>query len=106
MIRLLIWLLSQPLFWAGLGLIFGPFFFWRGFRLLQRKQFIMDIPVSTIRAAALGRVQVSGRAVGPYTLVAPLSHTDCFYYRLGDRIEPAGRSPQANVGDVRASFHR
>jgi hypothetical protein len=90
MIRLLIWLLSQPLFWAGLGLIFGPFFFWRGFRLLQRKQFIMDIPVSTIRAAALGRVQVSGKAVGPYTLVAPLSGGDCLYYRLAIESNPRG----------------
>src|SRR5437660_10466134 len=80
--RLLIWLLSQPLLWAGLGVSLGPYFFWRGFRLFQRKRLIMDIPRSTIRAAALGCVEVSGKAVGPYTVVAPLSGADCFYYRL------------------------
>ncbi|HWW13892.1 MAG TPA: hypothetical protein VN310_04455 [Candidatus Dormibacteraeota bacterium] len=90
MIRLLIWLLSQPLLWAGLGVTLGPYFFWRGFRLLQRKRLIMDTPHSTIRAAALGRVQIRGKAVGPYTLVAPLSHADCFYYRLVIESNPQG----------------
>jgi hypothetical protein len=90
MIRLLIWLLSQPLLWAALGVTFGPYFFWRGFRLLQRKRVILDTPHSTIRAAALGCVEVTGKVVGPYTLVAPLSHTDCFYYRLVIESNPQG----------------
>jgi hypothetical protein len=90
MIRLLIWLLSQPLLWAGLAVTLGPYFFWRGFRLLQRKRLIMDTPRSTIRAAALGRVEITGKVVGPYTLVAPLSHTDCFYYRLVIESNPQG----------------
>ncbi len=90
MIRLLIWLLSQPLLWAGLGVTFGPYFFWRGFRLLQRKRLIMDTPRSTVRAAALGCVEVSGKAVGPYTLVAPLSGVDCLYYRLAIESNPQG----------------
>jgi len=90
MIRLLIWLLSQPLLWAGLGVTLGPYFFWRGFRLLQRKRLIMDTPRSTVRAAALGRVEITGKAVGPYTLVAPMSHTDCLYYRLVIESNPQG----------------
>ncbi len=90
MIRILIWLFSQPLLWAVLGVTLGPYFFWRGFLLLQRKRLIMDIPHSTIRSAALGRVQISGKAVGPYTLVAPLSHNDCFYYRLLIESNPQG----------------
>jgi hypothetical protein len=43
-----------------------------------------------VRAAALGCVEVSGKAVGPYTLVAPLSGTDCFYYRLAIESNPQG----------------
>jgi hypothetical protein len=82
MSRLIIWLLSQPLFWAALGVVFGPVFFLRGFRLLQRKRLIMDVPRSTVRAAAVGPVEVTGKAVGPYTLVSPLSQTDCLYYRV------------------------
>ncbi len=81
-VRELIWLLSQPLFWAALGIAVGPFLFFRGFRLLQRKRLIMDIPRSTIRGAALGPVEITGKAVGPYTLVSPLSKRDCLYYRI------------------------
>ncbi len=85
--RELIWLLSQPLFWAALGIVVGPFLFFRGFRLLQRKRVIMDIPRSTIRGAALGPVEISGKAVGPYTLVSPLSKRDCLYYRVVVRAQ-------------------
>jgi hypothetical protein len=90
MSRLIIWLLSQPLFWAALGVVFGPFFFLRGFRLLQRKRLIMDIPRSSVRAAALGRVEIVGKAVGPYTLVSPLSQTDCIYFRVVVESNPKG----------------
>ena len=77
-----IWLLSQPLFWAALGIVTGPYLFYRGFRLLQRKRLILDIPRSTVRAAAMGAVEISGKAVGPYTLVSPLTQRDCLYYRV------------------------
>jgi hypothetical protein len=58
-LRQLIWLLSHPLFWAALGLMIGPYLFYRGFRLLQRKRLILDIdiPRSTVRAAAMGGVE-------------------------------------------------
>ena len=87
---LLIWLLSQPLFWAGMGVVFGPIFFLRGFRVLQRTRLIMDTPRSTVRAAALGPIEVSGKAVGPYTIVAPMSQTECFYYRIAVETNPKG----------------
>lgn len=82
MIQPIAWLLRQALFWAMLGVIFGPALFLRGFRLLQRKRLMQDIPRSSVRGAALGSVEISGKAAGPYTLVAPLSHTDCLYYRI------------------------
>jgi hypothetical protein len=88
MLRLLLWLLDQPLFWAAMGVVFGPILFFRGFRLLQLKRLLMDIPRSTIRGAALGPVEISGKAVGPYTLVAPLSSTDCLYYRIAVQSNP------------------
>lgn len=88
--QLLIWLLSQPLFWAGVGVVFGPIFFLRGFRVLQRTRLIMDTPRSTVRAAALGPIEVSGKAVGPYTIVSPISQTECFYYRIAVETNPKG----------------
>ena len=92
-LRQLIWLLSHPLFWAALGLVIGPYLFYRGFRLLQRKRLILDIPRSTVRAAAMGGVEVSGKAVGPYTLVSPLSQRDCLYYRVVIRVLRKSSSP-------------
>ena len=86
--RDLFWLASQPLFWALLGVGMGPYFFFRGFRLLQLKRRIMGVPRSTIRAAALGPVEISGTVVGPYTLIAPLSQGECLYYRIKVQSNP------------------
>jgi len=63
------------------ALVAGLYLFFRGFRLLQRKRWIEDTPVSKIAAAAMGPVKVAGKATGPYTLFAPLSEVDCYYYR-------------------------
>jgi hypothetical protein len=90
LIRDLIWLLSQPMFWAILGVVFGPYLFFRGFRVLQLKRAIMNVPRSTVRAAAMGQVEIRGKALGPYTLVAPMSHSDCLYYRLHVESNPSG----------------
>ncbi|MGA2389060.1 MAG: hypothetical protein ABSF97_08880 [Candidatus Sulfotelmatobacter sp.] len=90
MITLLYWLFTHPLLWAVVGIFAGPYFFWRGFRLLQRKRLIMDTPRTTIASAAMGQVELTGRAVGPYALVAPLSHADCLYYRLTVESNPQG----------------
>jgi hypothetical protein len=62
-------------FCAGIGL------FIYGFRLLQRRRLILDTPLSKIRSASMGMVEVSGLAVGPYTLVAPITAHPCYYYR-------------------------
>jgi hypothetical protein len=86
LLRPFLWLLSQPRFWAVLGVVVGPYLFYRGFRLLQRKRLILDIPRSSIRAAAIGAVEVAGKSVGPYTLVSPLSSRDCLYYRVVIRV--------------------
>jgi hypothetical protein len=63
------------------GVIAGLYLFLRGFRLLQRKRWIEDTPVSKIAGAAIGPVKIAGRAAGPYTLLSPLSEVDCYYYR-------------------------
>lgn len=90
MLRLLVWLLSQPLCWALAGVAGGPYLFFRGFRTLQLKRRIMNTPRSSIRSAAIGPVEVSGTAMGPYTLIAPMSHCECLYYRLVVESNPRG----------------
>jgi hypothetical protein len=48
---------------------------------LQRRQLILNTPVSKIRSASMGMVELSGLAVGPYTMVAPITTRPCYYYR-------------------------
>lgn len=75
-------LLNDPRVWGPAGAVLGAYLFVRGFLLLQRKRLLMNTPRSSVRAAAMGPVEVSGQAAGPYTLVSPLSLSDCYYYRL------------------------
>jgi hypothetical protein len=74
-------LLIDPAVWAAAGIGIGGFLFYRGFGLLRRKRLILNTPRSTVRAAAIGLVEVSGKAVGPYTLISPLSALNCYFYR-------------------------
>jgi hypothetical protein len=73
-------LLRSPVLWGILGIAIGVRLFFRGFPFLKRKQLIQDIPTSTVRGASLGAVELCGTVVGPYTLISPLSETDCVYY--------------------------
>lgn len=74
-------LVAEPAIWALIGMAAGGFVFYRGFRVLQRRERILDTPTSSVRGVSLGPVEVSGTAVGPYTLISPLSELDCYYYR-------------------------
>jgi hypothetical protein len=67
--------------WCAIGFAGGIYLFFRGFYLLQRRHLILDTPFSKIRSAAMGMVEVSGLAVGPYTMVAPVTGRACYYYR-------------------------
>jgi hypothetical protein len=86
---------AELYFWCGLGLCAGIGLFFYGFRLLQRRQLILDTPFSKIRSAAMGMVEVSGLAVGPYTMVAPITERECYYFRtLVWEWKQAGKSKQ------------
>jgi len=72
---------AHPVLWCSIGLVAGICLFIQGFRLLQRRHLILNTPVSKIRSASLGMVELSGLAVGPYTMVAPVTQRPCYYYR-------------------------
>jgi hypothetical protein len=72
---------STPWLWPLVGACAGIYLFYQGFRLLLRKRLIMNTPVSKVRSAAMGLVEVSGLASGPYTMNAPITGLPCFYYR-------------------------
>jgi len=66
---------------AAIGAAAGVYWFYKGFRLLQRKRLILNTPASKIRSASMGLVEISGLATGPYILTSPLKQTECYYYR-------------------------
>lgn len=67
--------------WCAVGLCSGLYLFIQGFRLLQRRQLILNTPFSRIRSASMGVVELSGLAVGPYTVTAPVTSRPCYFYR-------------------------
>ena len=69
------------LVWCAIGFGAGIYLFFQGFRLLQRRQLILNTPFSKIRGASLGMVELNGLAVGPYTMVAPITERPCYYHR-------------------------
>jgi hypothetical protein len=69
------------LVWCALGICAGIYLFVQGFRLLQRRRLILDTPASKIRSASLGMVEISGLAVGPYTMIAPVTTRPCYYHQ-------------------------
>jgi hypothetical protein len=72
---------NDPTIYALIGAFAGVYLFYRGFRMLQRKRLIEDTPTSKIRSAAMGLVEVSGLATGPYTIPAPVSQLPCYFHR-------------------------
>lgn len=89
-------------FWPSaigiLGAAASIFLFSRGFRMLQYKRLILNTPVSKIRSASMGLVEVSGMPVGPQTLTSPVTGEPCFYYSV--------RAWQWNQSGGRGSWNR
>jgi hypothetical protein len=74
---------STNYFWivAAIGTCVGMYLFVSGFGMLARKRLILNTPVSKVRSASIGLVEVNGLAVGPYVINAPITGLPCFYYR-------------------------
>jgi hypothetical protein len=97
-------LLANPLIWSMAGFGAGIYLFFRGFALLRRKRFLGNIPQTTIRGASLGLVEVSGKVEGPYTIIAPFSASDCFYYRAIARTSSEQSGQQTAEEKISAPF--
>ncbi len=72
---------NDPAIYAVFGAGAGVYLFYRGFRMLQRKRLIENTPTSKVRSAAIGLVELSGLANGPYTIPAPVSQLPCYFHR-------------------------
>jgi hypothetical protein len=86
---------SRPIVWCVIGFFAGIYLFVQGFRLLQRRRLILDTPVSKVRSASLGIIELNGLAVGPYTIEAPITERPCYYHRtVAWEWKQSGRSRQ------------
>jgi hypothetical protein len=86
---------AVAVFACALFFVFGIVLFIRGFRLLKRRRLILDTPFSKIRSASIGMVEVSGQAVGPYTMNAPITAHACYFYRtLVWELKKEGKNSQ------------
>jgi hypothetical protein len=81
--------------WATVGAVGGLILFYRGFHILKRKRLILNTPTSKIRSASLGLVEVSGLAVGPYVIQAPVTSKACYYYRtIAWELQKSGKNQE------------
>lgn len=89
---------SRPenlLVFAAIGIVLGGYWFYQGFRLLQRKRLILNTPASRIRSASMGLVEINGLAAGPYVLTSPLKQVECYYYHsTAWQLEQQGKNSQ------------
>jgi len=67
--------------WAMIGAAVGVYLFFRGFRMLQFKRLVLNTPLSKVRSASMGLVELSGMAIGRQTIPAGITGDPCYYYR-------------------------
>ncbi len=81
--------------YAIIGAAMGLYLFYRGFRMLQYKRLILNTPLSKVRSASMGLVEVIGVATGPQTIPAGLTGAPCYYYRaVAWEYRQSGRNRQ------------
>jgi hypothetical protein len=68
--------------YALLGIGFGLYTFYKGFRQYRNYLLIADTPEIPIRSVPMGFVQVYGKAQGDKTIPSPVSHAQCLAYKV------------------------
>src|SRR6266496_5689250 len=81
--------------WLVIGAAAGTYWFYKGFRLLQRKRLILNTPASKIRSASMGLVEISGLAAGPYVMTSPLKQVECYHYQsIARQLKQRGKNSE------------
>ena len=64
------------------GIGFGLYTFFKGFREFREYRVVADTPTIPIRSVPMGLVQIRGQAKGDQPVTSPVSHTPCYWYRV------------------------
>jgi E3 Ubiquitin ligase len=72
--------MSHLEFWAAIGAAAGVYLFFQGFRMLRLKRLILNTPLSKVRSASMGLVEICGMASGPHTIPAGITGDPCYAY--------------------------
>ena len=84
---------NRDIGYAAVGLIFGVWAFFHGFKKLRRKRRIENIPTSTVRGMAMGLVEVFGSVEPSIELYSALTHTPCvFFHYTIEEYRRSGKS--------------
>ncbi len=78
-----------------MGIGAGAYLFYKGFFWLNRKKLIENLPTSKIRSAAMGLVEIKGKAKPAVAEIrkSPLTGRDCVYYKyLVEKLVSSGKS--------------
>jgi hypothetical protein len=73
---------GDPLIFGTLGFGAGLYLFFKGFQEFRNYRLMADTPVVPIRSLAMGRCEVYGTARGEVQVVSPVSHTNCYWYKV------------------------
>jgi hypothetical protein len=67
---------------ATAALAAGPWFFYRGFRIMRTRRLIANTPTARIRSMAMGFAEIDGTVEPRSTLAAPFSGKPCAYWEV------------------------
>jgi hypothetical protein len=68
--------------YALLGFGLGLYYFGKGFREFRKYRVLADTPVVPIRSAAMGLVEIHGKAQGEEQIYSPVGNTPCYFYKV------------------------
>lgn len=73
---------GDSIIYPAIGFGAGIYLFFKGFKEFRNYRLMADTPVVPIRSLAMGRVEIYGTAVGDLQVVSPVSHTNCYWYKV------------------------
>jgi len=92
---------GDSILYPTIGFGAGICLFIKGFLEFRKYRLMADTPVIPIRSMAMGLVEIYGTARGEQLVISPVSHTQCFWYKVEiekETKDSKGRKGWSNFG--------